>query len=266
MSKHYKILVLTDLKDSPSTLLNNAVNLAKKVDGEIDLFSVQKFTDVVERESQLSAMRTLNEKYNAFEKDIKNTVEPISKACDIKINYQFSFGNVKDEIKNYISQQQPDVIVLGKKKKAFSVVGDRIANYVLKQHKGTVLIVPSKSTLEPNQELSLGLLQDSGDTVNNAFVKNLFEKNTQPLKSFKLVDGEMHSTTSNALFNSKVIEYVFDKSDNAISNLSNYLTKSNVNLLYFNKEETRSGNSSKSSSMFNAERLINNLNVSLLIA
>lgn len=55
MSKQYKILVLTDLKDSPSTLLNNAVNLAKKVDGEIDLFSVQKFTDVVERESQLSA-------------------------------------------------------------------------------------------------------------------------------------------------------------------------------------------------------------------
>ena len=58
-----KILVLSDIDSSTKGILTNAVNLAKIIAGEVTLFCVKKATDIIENESQLSAMRTINEKF-----------------------------------------------------------------------------------------------------------------------------------------------------------------------------------------------------------
>ena len=59
-NNRYKILVLSDLKDSTNSILKSSVSLAKMINGDVAFFHVKKATDVVENDSQLSAIRTIN--------------------------------------------------------------------------------------------------------------------------------------------------------------------------------------------------------------
>ncbi len=68
----YKILVLADMKKSTSTVLKSAVSLAKMINGDIQMFYVRKPTDIVAKENQLSAMRTINKEYQKTEKKIQD--------------------------------------------------------------------------------------------------------------------------------------------------------------------------------------------------
>jgi hypothetical protein len=88
-NKKYKILVLSDLKEGTDSTLKNAISLSKIIDADIEFFHVKKPTDIVERESQLSAMRTINKEYLETEKKIKNTIEPISRVYDMKLKSSF---------------------------------------------------------------------------------------------------------------------------------------------------------------------------------
>ena len=128
----YKILVLSDLKKSPSTILKSTVSLAKMIDGDINFFHVKKPSDVVERESQLSAMRTINQEQIITGKKIQEALAPISNDYNVNINSTFAFGNVKNEIEEHIKVTNPDVIVLGKRKaKGLRFLGDNITDFVL---------------------------------------------------------------------------------------------------------------------------------------
>ena len=60
----YKILVLSDLTKSTTSTLRSSASLAKMIDGNVEFFCVKKPTDIVEKENQLSAIRTINKKYN----------------------------------------------------------------------------------------------------------------------------------------------------------------------------------------------------------
>ncbi|MDB4352827.1 universal stress protein, partial [Porticoccaceae bacterium] len=152
----YKILVLSDLKKSPSTILKSTVSLAKIIDGDIKFFHVKKPSDVVDRESQLSAMRTINQEQIITGKKIQEALAPISKDYNVNINSTFAFGNVKNEIEEHIKATNPDVIVLGKRKaKGLRFLGDNITDFVLKIHKGPVMIASNKNGFTPDKELHL---------------------------------------------------------------------------------------------------------------
>ena len=104
------------------------------INGEVELFHVKSATEIVESESQLSAVRNINEQYIVADKKIKGLLEPISKDYHLKVKYKYAFGNVKDEIEKYINKVKPDIIVLGKRKsKALSFIGDNITDFVLKK-------------------------------------------------------------------------------------------------------------------------------------
>ena len=234
----YKIVVLADLKKSTSTTLQSTVSLAKMIDAEVDFFYVKSASDVVERENQLSAIRAINHDYTATDKKIKKIVQTISDEHQININYSFAFGNVKHEIASYIEENQPDIIVLGKKKNnLISLGGDKIIQFVLKQFDGTILIADADNTLDPNKKLSLGVLNSMESMLNSGLAEDLFAHTQQPIKSFKIVEKSKASDEANLPANSNTIEYVFEENDNAISNLSNYISKNNINLLCVNRQE-----------------------------
>jgi len=137
----YKILVLSDLKDSFSTTLKSAVSLGKMIHGDIDFYYVKNASDVVKRDNQLSAMRTINHEYTTIDKKIKSIIKSYSKNYDVNINYKFSFGSVKNDIGSHIEEQKPDIIVLGKRKsKIANLTGDNITDFVLNKHDGIILI------------------------------------------------------------------------------------------------------------------------------
>ena len=91
----YKILVLSDLNKSTSKTIKSSISLAKIVDADVNFFYVKKPTEVVEKESQLSAMRTINKEYFSIDKKIKSIIGPMSEEYKIAINHTFSIGNLK---------------------------------------------------------------------------------------------------------------------------------------------------------------------------
>ena len=228
----YKILVLSDLKKSAKSVLKSTVSLAKMIDGEITLFHVIKPTDVVERDSQLSAMRSINKEHVVTNKNIENLVMPIAKDFDLNIDYKFAFGNLKHEIEAYIDQYQPDIIVLGKRKpKALKLTGDNLIDFVLKKHKGVIMIATEENSLQPNQDISLGILNQDKNVPNINFVTELINQSQQPLKSFKVANTSNTIQNVETISNKETIEYVFEKGDNAINNISKYASKNNINLM-----------------------------------
>ncbi|WP_308993221.1 universal stress protein [Mariniflexile litorale] len=261
----YKILVLADLKKSTSTTLKSTISLAKMIDAEVDFFYVKSASDVVERDNQLSAIRTINHDYTATNKKIKEIIQAVSENHQININYSFAFGNIKHEIGNYIKEKQPDIIVLGKKKNnLINLGGDKIIQFVLKQFNGTILIADAHNTLEPNEKLSLGVLNNIETMLNSTFAEDLMAHTQEPIKSFKILEKSKVLNKANFSTNINTIEYVFEENDNAIDNLSNYISKNNINLLCVDRLKNDSKNKSKET-IHDVKSIIKKLNVSLLL-
>ncbi|QTE21461.1 universal stress protein [Polaribacter cellanae] len=252
MNNKCKILVLSDVDNSTSEILKKGVDLANVVQAEIDFFCVKKPTDVVEKESQLSAMRSINKKFIETDNQIKKIIDTISNEKDFKISHKISFGNLKDEITNHLKETKPDIVLLGKRKsKVFSFFGDNLIDLILKEFNGTILIVSEENLLEAKEEISLGLLNNVNLSTNR-FMETLVSYSNKPLKSFQI------NTVKEKVSNPKnTIEFVFEEGDNAIKNLSNYLSKNKIDLLFLNREkETNSKIGS----------LVNSLNCSLMVS
>lgn len=257
-SKKHKILVLSDINKSTSNTLKSSVSLAKIVNADIHFFYVKKPTDVVEKESQLSAMRTINRAYFSIDEKIKNIIKPISNNYGVNINQTFTIGNVKNEIEKYIDENKPDIIVLGKRKsKKISLIGDKITQFILKKHKGIIVIADDINVLEPNNELSLGLLNTTNK--NNSIIDTIVNSTQKPLKSFNITEKNAPIKES-FLTEKKTIDYVFEKGDDTIKNISNYLEKNNINLLFVDREKNKS-----TSKKTNIKEVIKNINCSLIL-
>jgi|TARA_B110000305_G_C19441019_1_gene641855 hypothetical protein len=258
MGKKNKILVLFDLNKSTSNTLKSCVSISKIVNADINFLYVKKPTEVVEKDNQLAAMRTINKDYRSTDKKIKDLINPISDTYNVSINHTFTIGNVKNEIEKYIDKNKPDIIVLGKRKsKSISFMGDNITQFILKKYKGTVVITDQKKALDPSQELSLGLFNNT--ITDDKFIKKIIDSTQQPLKSFKVVDRLTTSKKEQTL-SKKTIEYAFEKGDNVIENISNYLSKTNINLLCVNRERSISD-----STKISINDMINNLDCSLIL-
>lgn len=155
----YNILVLSDLKETTDQVLKSTAGLAEIIGGDITLFHVKKPIDVVERESQLSAFGTINEKHLKTKKTIERYADHLQQEHNKQIGYKYTFGNVKNEIEEFIKTNKPDIIVLGKRNtKSISLIGDNITDFVLKTYKGIVMIVGKENTIEPNQDLSIAAI------------------------------------------------------------------------------------------------------------
>lgn len=237
MKNHkYKVVVLSDLKEATENSLKSTISLVKNLGADIKFFHVKKPTDVVKRDSQLSTFRTINEQHNITTKHIENLIQSVSKTYNVNIDYSHAFGNVKNEIQDYLNEHQPDIVVLGKRKiKTMGLIGDSITKFVLKAHKGTILVVGNENALDPDIDLSIGVLNSNGLYNNESLVNDLLLQSQKPLKAFKVINQGQEKEKVEITSNNKVVEYVFERNDNTISNLSKYLLKSNVNLLYLSR-------------------------------
>ncbi len=264
----YKIVVLSDLKDTIQTTLKSTISLAKIINGEIEVFSVKKPSEIVEKENQLSAMRSINSKHMVVDKKMKAIIAPISKEYGVKIGYSFAFGHVKGEIDKYIKNHRPDIIVLGKRKsKPLNFkIGDSITEFVLNSFGGTILITTDNDILEPNGKISLGVLNGSEPSANLGFVENLMVHVQKPLKSFKFVKS-LSSTIEETPTSSdrKTIEYVFEHNDNTANTLSNYLAGNNINLLFVDRVD-KGTNKKVNAIPSDIKEVINKLNTNILVA
>ncbi|MEO9890883.1 universal stress protein [Aurantibacter sp.] len=252
----YKIVIFTDLKESMDTNIKSAINLAKMINGEIELLHVKKALDVVNKESQLSAMRNISSKYVAAENKLKSIVSSFSKDYDIPLSYTLTFGNLKNEISSYLEEKKPDIVVLGKKKSKLSnkLRVDSI-QFILKKHNGPIFITDNEICFDLNNDLSLGVLNDIESFTKYQFTEDLLERSKKPIKSFKILNDSNKAET--AIANKSTVEFIFDKSDNVMQNISKFVSKSNLNLVCLNRNTT--------TKPLKINDIIENLNVPVLL-
>ncbi len=263
--KNYKIAVLSDLGSTSENTLKNAISLAKIVGGNIKVFSVRKANDVVQKENQLSAMRTINSQSVNTVEQLKNLVKSANETNAIEISTSYAFGNVKNEILNFIDTYQPDVVVLGKRKaNPFKLFGDNVTQFVFDTFKGAIMIASKESAIDPSSEISMGMLNNQESLTNLKFADDLLARTKKPLKSFKILKNENGIETHNLDENKKTVEYVFEYGDNSIKNLPNYLNKNNIDLLYLDRAKKQA---SRSMSLVKSDikNLIKNLKGNVLV-
>lgn len=252
MENQYKILVLSDIGKSSETMLKTSMNIAKMVEGEIDILCVKKPTDLVEKESQLSAMRTINESFIKADNKIKTIKKELSKNTQVNIKHKISFGNLKDEISNHLTETRPDIVILGKRKSnLLSFLGDNMVNFLLKKHKGTVIVTDNKNILETSSELSLGLLNDINQSADR-FTKKLISQTKKPLKSFQTSNKK--SVLNKMMTGNKMATFIFDKESSELKNIGVSVSKNNIDLLLVNRNQED----------INFGRIVNNTGCSFL--
>ncbi|WP_273568437.1 universal stress protein [Maribacter halichondriae] len=264
--RKYKIVVLTDLGKSSYKTLKSTVGLAKIIHGDIEVFYVKKPSDIVESDNQLSAMRTINDKHTKVDRQMKSLTGPISKEFGIDINYSFVFGNVKNEISDYIEKSRPDIVVLGKRKsKPFKLIGDSITEFILNVHDGVLMIASDKGCLVPNKEIAFGTLNSSEPSFNLEFAEELMEHTQKPLKSFKIIKNSASAKQLSKSTDKGTIEYVFEHNDSTVKNLSNYLSKNNINVLSIDRTK-KDPDQIQNSMMPDITSMIGKLDVTLLVS
>lgn len=264
MNAKYKVLVLVDLNEFTDGIIISAVGLAKKINAEISLFHVKKPTDIVKQDNQLSAVRAINSDYNLTDKKIKLLINEISKAYNVPITYSFAIGNIKHELDQLLENSQPDIIVLGKRvSKSFSFMGDNMVKYVLKRHTGGALVVDQDNIIKPNQDIVVATLNSSSTSPRLAYLKDLFERINKPLKSFRIVNRALKSEDLKGNNVKKTVEYVFEKGDNSIRNLSKYLSLNKINLLCL---DLGANESESDGVIINLDNVLEHLNVSILVS
>ena len=236
----YKILVLSDLKKNTHNLLKSALSLSEVVGASVELFHVKSASNIVGSENQLSAMRSINKEYIQTENKLKKVVKHFSEEHDgIHISYSFAFGSVKDKIGKRIKEFQPDIVVLGKRKRnPLRLMGDSITQFVLKFHKGSVFIASNDAVLDSKSELFLGFLNGTSTDLKSKFVQSLIRKTRFPLTSFKILKNSTDSPKDTTFEQQTINEYVFEENDYVIKNLSRYLSKNNINVLCVHREHT----------------------------
>jgi nucleotide-binding universal stress UspA family protein len=252
-SKH-RLLVLMDKSIASHNALKNAVNLAKLVDGSIDVLQVISPISVVRYENQIASMRAIDEERSKQKKELRNTVNTISKDAGLPIVCNFTFGNVKNEIKNHIEKTKPDIVVVGKrKKKIINFLGDQVTSDLLKTHDGGVLISGDTEAFTLYDNQSIGFLNSMEGIDKIALVNDLKNHSQKPFKLFKTVQNDSSKTEKNELDKIKelnaekdVIVYEFDAHDESSNGMINFISKNNLSLLCINKKDKINNSFSRS--------------------
>ena len=170
----YKILVLSDLKDKSNQVLSYAAKLSNEIDASLEFFYAKSAAEISQIENPFLVISTIRDTCNKIDREVKHLVTPISKENNTKIKTTFAFGNVKNEIKNFIKTSQPDMIILGERKqRRFNFLGDNITQLVHKNFEGVVFVATEKNVLDSKGNVSL----DNLGLKNNIENYNMKKKN-----------------------------------------------------------------------------------------
>jgi nucleotide-binding universal stress UspA family protein len=262
----YKVLVLSDLTDASVNVLKSAARIAEIIKGEIEIFHVRKPTKVVENESHLSAVRAIKDHYVLVDKKLKTVVASISESTRVKVNHFFAFGNIKNEIEAHIKKTQPDIVVLGKKmSNTPNFLGDNIFAFILKKFRGVVMVANNENVLESQTKLSLGLFNSTNLESDIPTINKIISNAEGPIRSFAVANTNEEPTAKGGTRKDSIVSYIFEKNDQTLNAMSNYMDRNKVNLLLVDRKSIFSS-SSENVSISELSELTATINIPLLLS
>ena len=117
--KNHDFLVLMDFSEASYKALKYSISMAKMIPSHIHVLYVANGEEVVDTENGIIALRAIEEETRKINKTLKSIVEIIN-VEGLSSTAHYQFGNVKHVLKSQIDQIQPELVILGKKKKVFS--------------------------------------------------------------------------------------------------------------------------------------------------
>jgi hypothetical protein len=256
------IVVLINLDRPHLNIIQSSLNVASNMNAAVTFLYIKKGTDVVKNENHISAIQTLTDTHMKIDRKMRNLLDPFQQSTSTELRSKIAIGNVKSHIKRYLEDLNPDLVILGKRsKKTLPWEGDRLTQFVVNKFQGPVLISSTEQVLELNEDLSLGLLSDMVSDKPDGFVNDLLSISSRPVKSFKIANKASEPSSNNIPFNT--VEYVFDQGNNAVKNLSKYVLRNNVHLLFLDRNHVMQR--SRKATSTNMNGVIHQLPSSLLL-
>ncbi len=155
-----RILVLTNCLRSESKTLSHAIELAKLVDGAVDVLCVNPLDGLKSdlESNQVKVLRNIKTTQEHLKQRLKQRVEKIIKQERVPIIYNILLGSLTESVRDHIGLTKPDIVVLGHSRKLnnFWLTSDLLLT-VLKHHEGLVLISRAKHFLV-EKKLGLGFI------------------------------------------------------------------------------------------------------------
>lgn len=253
-----KILVLTDFRTSSSDTLKNTLCIAKKMQADVELFHVKNPLDVFQTENQLSALRSFSSAHNKTNKAFDKLLSTVD-CKETKVSYSVAVGRLKKEMDKKIGQCQPTIIVVGKRSRnPLKLSRDGLTNYLLKTASCPILIASSQTNALTLKNLVPAFYNDSHTIFSNLMAIQALNDEYDTIREYRIVSKAEDSDIpiKENVPDKKKVEFLFERNDNAIKTLSNYLVKNNVNLFCIMREDQLNKD---------LQALIDNVDVSLLI-
>lgn len=227
----YRLLVVFDQSAEAFTALQNAIDLAKTINGAIDVLYINAWSNIFKTENQVALLRSLKETQQTVEIKIKKLIDGISEIEDLTLIYSYVDGHVIEETQKHIETTDPDIVVMGRRKKKFSNYFDtRNINQLRKNYGGLLLLSGEKKNSGDNQSLKLGFLDEKEVVSASSLIQTLIKKAKPTLDIFTIFNKRRVSVETK----SKMVFYEFDKNEIVDSTISNYIDNNKIDLLCVN--------------------------------
>lgn len=221
-SAKYRLSVLMDLSKASEATLTNAVQLAKVIDGDVEVFYIKTPADVVTRDNQLSAMREIHQDNRTSKSHIQNLVTEISRREGLPISVKMAYGNLKNGLREYIENAKPDILVLDKKR-------SKLMDAVSGVH---VLITGEEHKFHSLEDITLGVFDDFNDS-DFEIIQDLKKESKEPVRMFSINKTKVPQKEN--LDNT--ISYVFSEGTNALDAIASYVVRTNTKLFCIPKAQ-----------------------------
>ena len=216
-----RILVLSGLNQEIESTIKTAISIAKIIGASVDFLYVKKPTAIVDQESQLSAIRSINREPITMQRKVDEILHPYQEQYAVEIKGKFTYGNVKSEIRNYIDKTRPDMVILGKRKFTPIKIKDiGVTDFVLQIFDGPVIITSPTGMLEPESDLSIAILKNANDKNSNLTIQELVDQSKYPLKSFAIVSQSERKKLADKNLDNSSNDFIFEKNDNILKSIS----------------------------------------------
>ena len=138
--------VPVDFSDCSYRAVQYATLLAKMFGGRIELFHVTDTKEIMQYDSPMSTIRTMDDLTRKAVNKMRSLCEMISETWQIPVHYSLTIGDTNELMLSEIQRKYPDVIVFGKGKKGNSLL-KKILTHI---HIPVFVIPPGTEIKEPS--------------------------------------------------------------------------------------------------------------------
>lgn len=234
LNSEYNFLVLIDFSEASYISLKFAITMTKQVGGNLRLFHVADGEEIAGNESPIAALRSVDQVNSEIEDKLKAIAEMIEEE-GIRVLYEFSYGNVKNEINAHIATVKPDMVILGRRTQ--NRIG-KITKHFLNTYSGCVLITGVESEFSSKTNISLACSKTTSDNYYLSIVYGLHQSVNPPLSIINVLTNHSDHKTIQSVIPlhqpnkmESTLQYRHSLNSSVAEGLIEHISKDSVGLL-----------------------------------